>query len=741
MPELRPFALLHTRDQWMRAAHDDTFIDPDTGGVTLAWEQPATVDLPGVEAPPPPGGLAFDAECRLYHAVPSGGRVERVLWAGVDPLGPRSPEREPLDLFERTPEDRGGEFELPAAASAPLVDPRGLAVDGDDRLFVAEAGRRTVLVFDLWSRRLLRRVALAPLGSGPIPLDLAADGRTVWVLVDRPPGLVRMKARGAVERRPLSAVAANVPAGARPVRLAVSPRGDLFVLLRDGAGETWIATARPRTVALRVAGATDLEFLDAETLVVARRPGETFAVFRWEDGDLLADEPLAARGYDGGGIVRTPDGRIGFWTEHGLRRAVAARLRYVDRGRVTTYRLDSGDFQTEWGRLFTDACIPQGTDVRVHCRTSDEPDAERPLARTRPSNAVDVIVHRPDLSPSMPDQALAPAEGEEGLPLHRRIGRELPWSRPGPDHPFETYEAPVNAPPGRYLWVTLDLYGTTRVTPQVRSLRAERPSHDLVRRLPRAFSREEQVASFLRRYLAMADGTLSELASRSDARRTLVDPAATPEEALPWLASFLGLALDERWPPARRRALIAEGTRLFRVRGTVPGLRRFLELCVGAPIVVIEHFRLRGIGGLLGRESGEPGEDAAILGAGFRVGGRVGVTEEQVRAPTEDAFEAHAHRFTVVIGAVLEDEQLAMVRDVLDVHRPAHTVVDVCTVGAGMRVGRGLHLGLMSTIGPTGAMATVQLGEAVLGRGSVLGRAEPGTVPGASRLGADSRVG
>jgi hypothetical protein len=31
----RGFALVRTRDQWVRAAHDGTGIDPDTGGVRL----------------------------------------------------------------------------------------------------------------------------------------------------------------------------------------------------------------------------------------------------------------------------------------------------------------------------------------------------------------------------------------------------------------------------------------------------------------------------------------------------------------------------------------------------------------------------------------------------------------------------------------------------------------------------------------------------------------------------------
>ena len=61
--------------------------------------------------------------------------------------------------------------------------------------------------------------------------------------------------------------------------------------------------------------------------------------------------------------LNTPDGRIGFHTEAGFRLAVQARVHYAQRGTVTGYRLDAGAYQTVWGRMFVDACIPSGTAV------------------------------------------------------------------------------------------------------------------------------------------------------------------------------------------------------------------------------------------------------------------------------------------------------------------------------------------------------------------------------------------
>jgi phage tail-like protein len=335
--------------------------------------------------------------------------------------------------------------------------------------------------------------------------------------------------------------------------------------------------------------------------------------------------------------------------------------------------------------------------------------------------------------------------------LHRReTGRELPWIRRATADPFETYEAPVIANAGRYLWVKLELTGNKSTTPRIRALRAEYPTHDYLRRIPKTFSRDERVAQFLQRYLAMFEGVLGEFEAKADARAALLDPRSAPAETLPWLAGFVGLVLDDRMARAPRpggtvedvrRQLIAETIWLFRFRGTVPGLRRFVEIYLGIPVIVLEKFRFRGMGGALLGES-DAVSTSSVLGAGFRIGGAIGTDETPVlTGAIDDAFMTHAHRFSIVIPAALTSEQHDVIQQILDVHRPAHTLVEICTVGTGMRAGRGLHVGLTSIIGRTGGFAELQIGGSTLGRGSVLGRPSTGVIVNGSRLGLDSRPG
>jgi len=732
----RPFALVGTVDQWLRAAHDHTSIDPVESVVELSWvsesEGISSNQSPGVGA-----GLAFDASCRLYHSVPTEGRVERVLWAAQDPLTASSVAPDPVEVIRAPDEVVFGDFASGPPPSA-LAAPRGLAVDGSDRLFIAESGRCRVLVYDLWSRRLVRIIALASEdAAGPRPIDLAAHGDTVYALTEQPPGLLRLTARGAPR------AVALPPGVVSATRVAVSATGRVAIL---DAGSARVVFTDGSSIAVS-AHTTDIEFESDDVLITARFPGEDFLRVPLAPGAGQLERPhLKARGYDGRGIVRTPDGRIGFWTARGFRNAVAVRLRYAGRGRVTTFRLDSGEWQTIWGRLFLDACIPDGTEVRVRCAAADDPPDGDTVPRTPPVNGAGAAPPFPELSPPMPPLELLPASAGDLVlsPIHRReSGRELPWAQLPAGDRFATYEAPIQAPAGRYLWVTLELRGDTRLTPRVRCLRAEHPSHDYLRRLPRVFSRDETNAAFLRRYLAIFDGFLGEIDLRGFERATLLDPHAAPDELLPWLAGFLGLLLDERWSLAKQRTLVAEIADLWRARGTVRGLTRLLEIYLGVAPVLVEHFRLRGLGGAIIGAAGDAAS-SAVVGAGFRVGGPIGpigATSAAAGGTAASAASAPgAHRFSVMIPATLGDEQRAVVTDILDAHRPAHTICDVCTA-SGMRVGLGLYVGVSSIVARGSAFSPLQIGAWTLGGGSTVGRAEPGVIPGATRTGFDSRVG
>ena len=297
------------------------------------------------------------------------------------------------------------------------------------------------------------------------------------------------------------------------------------------------------------------------------------------------------------------------------------------------------------------------------------------------------------------------------------------------------------APAGRYLWLRLRLTGTATLTPRIRAVRVECDGHDLLQRLPRTYRDDAVAAAFLWRYLAMVDGLLSEMDWRSQQRDLLLDPYGAPVELLPWLASLIGLTLDNRWPEAARRTVLAEAICLFRRRGTVPGLTRLLEIYLGSPVAIIETFQLRGRGGaFVGGAHDEPGPASAVVGTSLRVGGEVSPAGDRLTAQApRDAFATHAHRFSVLIPVDLDSAQLAVVQDLLDINRPAHTVVEICA-GHGMRVGVGLYLAVSTAVGRSSSFASAVVGQSSVGRGTVVGHGHAGVRVGASRLAGNTVV-
>ena len=710
----RPLALIQGFDLWSRAVFEDTDLDPDDAVVRLAYLDDAPAeegDDEGIDLPPLLG-LARDPWCRIYIALADEGRVLR--------LTPRAGQPDRLEILFAPASEMVGDFQLEADPGAGLVDPVALAVDNDGRLFIVEGSARRLRLFDLLDRRLLRTVQL--------PHEVRAmgsDGELVLLLSDARLG--RLDAFSEPEFFDLPEAAQGADA------MALDTQGVPWLLLDRGSADARVLPLRHRPGVGLVAGdatsvprASALVWRDGE-LIVARGPGESFRRFQDSGRGMAEDAPLDAPGYLGNGIILDSEGRVRYWSGSGLARVRPTRRRFVPRGRVTGFALDAGDFQNTWGRLFIDACIPKGTRLLVHCLTLDDlPPGELRIAPAPPANYAAIDIPHAHRTPPLPPAELV-ADIEPAQILHKRAGgRELAWSDPELQAPFETYEAPVVAAPGRWLWVVLELIGGARATPRVRGLRTEIQGHDLMRRLPRVYSTDPGPADFLQRWLATLDGPLHGLELQAAARHLLLDPAATPAEALPWLAGFVGLALDQRWSEAARRTLIKEANWLFRFRGTVPGLTRmlaiYLELDESRPPVIIEHFKVRGLGGALVGSSDALASNS-VLGAGFRVGGTLGSDNETsvLGQSLDAAVDTAAHRFTVVLPLQLDQEQMAVVESILDQHRPAHTLYDICSLDAGMRIGFALYAGLTSLIGRGSGFGVFSVGGSLLGRQDLVG--------------------
>lgn len=94
---------------------------------------------------------------------------------------------------------------------------------------------------------------------------------------------------------------------------------------------------------------------------------------------------------------------------------------------------------------------------------------------------------------------------------------------------------------------------------------------------------------FLRRYLLIFKSILGPLDRQIAQISHYFDLRVAPEQLLPWLAAWVDLALDERWPDARRRELIRQASVLYRWRGTRRGLSDYLRIYTGVEPRIVEQ--------------------------------------------------------------------------------------------------------------------------------------------------------
>jgi phage tail-like protein len=149
---------------------------------------------------------------------------------------------------------------------------------------------------------------------------------------------------------------------------------------------------------------------------------------------------------------------------------------------------------------------------------------------------------------------------------------------------------------------------------------------------------------FMRRFLLIFETILGPIERTIDNIAYYLDPRLTPPELLPYLASWVGLELDENWPLPQQRQLVLWAATLHRWRGTRRGLRQHLRLYTGRTPLIVETF-----------DGLRVGQDAG-LGVNTRLG---------------DAPRPHWIAITVLSDRPEElDERI--LRQIIELEKPAH---------------------------------------------------------------------
>jgi phage tail-like protein len=111
------------------------------------------------------------------------------------------------------------------------------------------------------------------------------------------------------------------------------------------------------------------------------------------------------------------------------------------------------------------------------------------------------------------------------------------------------------------------------------------PTSRYLKYLPGIFTDDD----FLGRYLLIVESLWEPLEQRQHFIDMYFDPRTAPASFLRWLGTWMGLAIEARWPERRCRELLSEAVDLYRFRGTLYGLRRMIEVVTGITPQIVDY--------------------------------------------------------------------------------------------------------------------------------------------------------
>jgi phage tail-like protein len=214
---------------------------------------------------------------------------------------------------------------------------------------------------------------------------------------------------------------------------------------------------------------------------------------------------------------------------------------------------DGGVPGTVWHRLVLDAVIPPGTAIDVESRAGDE------------LIALGQQVWRREPSPYL--------RGDGSEIAYHAFTSGAPCAGQG------SWELLFQGAVGRFLQLRLTLRGDGRQSPRIWAVRVHFPRFSYLKEyLPDIYREDRDSASFLDRYLANVEGMYTTLEGRIAAVRRLVAPTTLDADYLPWLATWVGAAVEPDWEPARIRLFVRHAAQMFTRRGTARGLIEAIRL-------------------------------------------------------------------------------------------------------------------------------------------------------------------
>jgi phage tail-like protein len=165
------------------------------------------------------------------------------------------------------------------------------------------------------------------------------------------------------------------------------------------------------------------------------------------------------------------------------------------------------------------------------------------------------------------------------------------------------------------------------------------PRSNYLKYLPGVYAEHD----FTSRFLMILESVLSPLERTIDNISYYFDPTTTPEEFLPWLASWLKISLMKPESAQRQRELLTHIGDVFEWRGTKRGLTEYIRLHTGVTPIIEEDFSPLVLTGssLLGINTVLGGNDPSHFTVRLQLNDSSDINRDQIIAIIESEKPVH----------------------------------------------------------------------------------------------------
>ncbi|MCE8425211.1 MAG: hypothetical protein J5U17_05480 [Candidatus Methanoperedens sp.] len=268
---------------------------------------------------------------------------------------------------------------------------------------------------------------------------------------------------------------------------------------------------------------------------------------------------------------------------------------------------------------------------------------------------------------------------------------------------------------GRYLWVKIALSTVDEnLSPSIDQMKVFYPRKSYLGYLPAIYQenpigQDDPVSKdFLERFLSIFETVFYDLETRIYDIYKYFDPDTVDSKLfLNWLASWLNIAIEDKWDENIKRTFIRDAYTLYKQKGTLAGIEKLIEIYTGKKPLIREPSRIGKPMILNDKGTFRLGINSLLLKTpvrGFRLGedsilGRAALIDGDIFEVSGNPYSI-SHWFTVVLDLSLKDNTFDenMLKRILDREKPAHTMYNLIFTGD-MKGGSEVYVG-MNTMMP-----------------------------------------